>query len=118
VKVGEARTTRRTGHAGFCSHRWLCAVSLSAVALLGLPVLANAQANRNWDSNGTSLGNGGTGNWNTTDPSWSPNSAGVSGPYGAWNNGAIDNAIFGGTAGTVTLGVPITAHNLTFSVIR
>src|SRR3546814_12711386 len=29
---------------------------------------------------------------------------------------ALDNAIFAGTAGTVTLGVPITVHDLTFNV--
>src|SRR3546814_17469812 len=37
-------------------------------------------------------------------------------PYIApWNNTALDNAIFGGTAGSVTLDAPITVHNLTFN---
>ncbi|MBB3237506.1 autotransporter-associated beta strand repeat-containing protein [Phyllobacterium endophyticum] len=41
-----------------------------------------------------------------------PNGDGVSGPYGAWSNGALDNAFFGGAAaGTVNLGVPVTVHN-------
>ena len=35
--------------------------------------------------------------------------------FQTWSNAALDNAVFGGTAGTVTLGVAITAHNLTFN---
>ena len=53
--------------------------------------------------------------WNTTNSTWSPNTDGVSGPYGPWINATLDNAIFGGTAGTVTLGTPITVHNITFN---
>ncbi|WP_363799607.1 autotransporter-associated beta strand repeat-containing protein [Lysobacter firmicutimachus] len=82
-----------------------------ALLLLHAPVQA---ADRYWDFNGTAVGTGGSGTWNLTSPFWSPNGDGVSGPFSAWNNAAIDNAFFGGTAGTVTLGVPITAHNLTF----
>ena len=68
-----------------------------------------------WDANGTSVGSGGTGTWNLTALTWSPNSDGVSGPYRAWNNTALDNTIFAGTAGTVTLGTAISVHNLTFT---
>ncbi|WP_408953732.1 autotransporter-associated beta strand repeat-containing protein [Lysobacter sp. Hz 25] len=82
-------------------------------ALLSLYAPAQA-ANRFWDVNGTAVGRGGTGIWNTTSPFWSPNGDGVSGPYSAWNNAALDDAFFGGTAGAVTLGVPISVHNLTF----
>jgi fibronectin-binding autotransporter adhesin len=82
-------------------------------ALMALYAPARA-ADRYWDVNGTSLGSGGTGTWNTTSAFWSPNNDGVSGPYSAWNNAALDDAFFGGTAGTVTLGGAITAHNLTF----
>ncbi|MGN7919686.1 autotransporter-associated beta strand repeat-containing protein, partial [Lysobacter sp. 22409] len=82
-------------------------------ALLALYAPAWA-ADRYWDFNGTAVGNGGSGTWNLTSPFWSPNSDGVSGPFSAWSNAALDDAFFGGTAGTVTLGVPITAHNLTF----
>ncbi|UIJ44831.1 autotransporter-associated beta strand repeat-containing protein [Sphingomonas cannabina] len=83
-----------------------------------MPSVAQAQdANRNWDANSTTPGNGGTGTWDTSGLNWSPNTDGTSGPYDApWNNLLLDNAIFGGTAGTVTLGVPITAHNLTFNI--
>ncbi|EPJ86104.1 autotransporter-associated beta strand repeat-containing protein [Pseudomonas sp. CFII68] len=71
-------------------------------------------ADRYWDTNGTTLGSGGTGTWSLSGAFWSPNNDGVSGPYSAWNNAALDDAFFGGTAGTVTLGTPITVHNLTF----
>ncbi|WPN36583.1 autotransporter-associated beta strand repeat-containing protein [Pseudomonas sp. P8_139] len=71
-------------------------------------------ADRYWDTNGTALGSGGTGTWNLSSAFWSPNSDGVSGPYSAWNNATLDDAFFGGTAGTITLGTPITVHNLTF----
>src|SRR5918992_5386079 len=74
--------------------------SLFAVTMLALPVAAHAQQNRNWDANGTGLGNGGTGISNTTAATWSPNTDGISGPYTAWINATFDNAIFGGTAGT------------------
>ena len=35
--------------------------------------------------------------------------------FQTWNNAALDNAVFDGTAGTVSLGGAITAHNLTFN---
>ena len=50
---------------------------------------------------------GGTGTWNATGGSqWSG---------GAWSNTGNYNAVFGGTAGTVTLGAPITAVDLKFN---
>src|SRR3546814_7187233 len=77
---------------------------------------AAAGADRYWDGNGTAVGSGGTGTWNLGNLNWSPNVDGVSGPYSTpWSNAALDNAIFAGTAGTVTLGVPITVHDLTRS---
>src|SRR5688572_9933814 len=54
-------------------------------------------ATRYWDVNGTALGFGGTGTWNTTSAFWSPNNDGVSGPFSPWNNAALDDAFFGGT---------------------
>src|SRR3546814_9155193 len=72
---------------------------------------------RFWDGNGTAWGSGGTGTWNLGNLNWRPKGDGVSGPYSTpWSNAALDNAIFAGTAGTVTLGVPITVHDLTFNV--
>lgn len=48
---------------------------------------------------------GGSGNWDTATANWSG---------GVWNNGALDTAVFGGTAGTVSLTQPITAGGLFF----
>lgn len=73
-----------------------------------------------WDPNFSSIGLGGNGAWNTTDQLWSPitpgqpTADGVSGPWFPWNNAALDNAFFAGTAGTVTLASPITVHDITF----
>lgn len=88
---------------------------LSLAAGLALGCATADAADRYWDANGTGVGSGGTGNWSLTAPTWSPSDDGVSGPYSAWSNIALDNAIFGGTAGTVTLGSPITVHDLTFN---
>src|SRR5690606_3546372 len=69
---------------------------------------------RYWDVNTTSVGLGGTGVWDDTSPLWGT-ANGVAGPYVSWDNAALDDAFFQGVAGTVTLGVPITAHDLTFN---
>jgi fibronectin-binding autotransporter adhesin len=88
---------------------------LGATLLLALAASSASGADRYWDPNGTAANSGGTGTWDTSSSFWSPNGDGVSGPYTPWTNAAIDNAIFGGTAGTVTLGTPIVAHNLIFN---
>ena len=49
------------------------------------------------DGNGVS--DGGPGTWNTTTLNWDEGTA----PHVAWNNTSISTAIFGGTAGTVTI---------------
>ena len=105
---------RQVGHV---SRRLLSGSSLAALMLLVAASPAQAQnADRNWDANGTAVGTGGTGTWNLGNLNWSPSGDGVSGPYNLpWTNAALDNAIFGGTAGTVTLAAPITVHNLTFN---
>ena len=56
----------------------------------------------------------GTGTWNTATANWATTSGG---PYDAatWSNSPADAAFFEGTAGTVTLGEPITAAGLTFT---
>ena len=56
---------------------------------------------------------GGTGTWDTTTGNWT--SDGGANDV-AWNNANNDQAIFDGTAGTVTLGTAITANSLTFNV--
>ncbi len=76
-------------------------------ALLSVSVHAQTL---NWDANAIAPVNGGGGIWDTTATRWFNGST-----YQAWNNGALSDAVFGGTAGTVTLGTPITVHNLTFN---
>ena len=76
---------------------------------------ANA-VNRFWDINGGAAGSGGTGTWDTALTNWNAASDGIAGPFVAWNNAGIDTAGFAGTAGTVTLGEPIVANSLVFSV--
>lgn len=113
--VGAGRQGARRHAFGIASSPLLCSASLVAVLAAGIPLSANA-AVRYWDSNGTDVGTGGGGTWNLSNLNWSPSGDGVSGPYvSPWNNSAFDDAIFAGTAGTVTLGAGITAHNLTFS---
>jgi fibronectin-binding autotransporter adhesin len=86
----------------------------AAIALgLAWSVGANA-ADLQWSANGVTPGGGGTGNWNTSAPAlWFNGST-----FQSWNNASLDNAIFGGTAGTatVTINAPVTAHNLTFNI--
>ena len=101
--------------------------SLFAVALVALPSTARAQDDRYWDPTNTGAGRGGDGVWDNTvrppsESSWSPNADGTSGPYTFWDNDAAggDNAIFGDVptgakfTGNITLGTPITVHNMLF----
>jgi fibronectin-binding autotransporter adhesin len=106
---GEAAAPSR--HPGLGWQMRICA----AAVMLALYLPAQA-ADWYWDADATGTSSGGTGTWNTTLNLWSDNPSPTLGPYRAWNNAAIDNAIFGGTAGTVTLGVPIVANRLTFNV--
>lgn len=64
-----------------------------------------------WDgTNTTADADGGTGAWNNTDTNW--DSAATGGTNTAWNNATPDSAIFGGVAGTVTLGEAKTAASI------
>ena len=86
---------------------------LLAAALVALDVpwsLSAFAASLEWVANGTTPGSGGTGTWNTTTSRWFNGSS-----FQVWNNVSIDDAVFDGVAGTVTLGTPITVHNLTFN---
>jgi fibronectin-binding autotransporter adhesin len=109
--------------AGARSRALLCGASLSVVALLGLPTAAQAQQDRWWDPNGSGAGSGGNGDWNTSSASWSASNSEVLGPWSAWDNAAIDNAIFGTTVGTlpapvtVTVAEAITVHDMTFQSV-
>ena len=53
-------------------------------------------------------GNGGSGTWDTTTADWFDGTGNV-----PWTNG--DNALFGGTAGTVSINGAVTAAQVTFS---
>lgn len=80
-------------------------------ALLLLPSFSLAASSLTWDADGTAVGStGGTGNWNTTSAFWN-----LSNVMQAWNNASSNIALFGGTAGTVTLTEAITAGGLTFN---
>lgn len=82
-----------------------CALAAAAVACVSLK-----GADLTWDADGAgSAALGGTGTWNLLDPLWDN-----AGTLQAWTS--ADSAIFGGTAGTVTLDEAVTAQNLTFSV--
>ena len=97
----------RHGHSGGLPMR-ACAVAV----LLALYTPAWA-ADVYWDFNGFNPSTmGGTGTWDLTSQSWDYGAVhnGTTGPYRAWNNAALDDAFFQGTAGTVTLAQPITAH--------
>ena len=92
---------------------------LPLALLLDLAAVPAAAQNFHWDGgtvnggNPAANANGGTGTWNTTITNW--DTAATGGASTAWVNGN-NNAFFGGTGGTVTLGVPVTAQNVTFTV--
>lgn len=91
-------------------------LALSTFAAIG--VSQSPAALIYWDNDATAGGNsaltgaglGGTGAWDTTSSKWwnlaSDN---------AWNNSNLDTAVFWGTAGTVTLGEPITVGGVSFN---
>lgn len=83
--------------------------ALPAIVISSFSV--HAQQDLTWDANGPAAGTGGTGTWNTTSAFWFNGTT-----FQAWNNATFDNAIFAGTAGNVSLGTPISVHNLTFNV--
>ena len=62
--------------------------------------------------NGDGASAGGSGTWNTNLQNWD---LGADYPHVAWYNPNNDTAVFGGTAGTVTLGTDITVGGLTFT---
>ena len=97
-----------------CAGRLLGARVLPLAVLAGLAASPARALDLYWDPNSENTGQGGDGTWNLNDTFWNSDDDGVTGPFRAWDNGAPDNAIFAGTAGTVTLGDPITAGSLTF----
>lgn len=86
-------------------------------AVLLLPVLAGTlgAADYYWDANGSTSGTGGAGTWKTSGDRWRLGSA--SGSLTRWraSSHTADRAVFGGTAGTVSIGSGISTHGLLFS---
>jgi len=86
--------------------------SVIAAFVIGYASVSGATADSlEWSPDGVTPGGGGTGTWNTNTALWFDGIA-----FQNWNNAALDDAVFGGTAGTVTLGKSITAHDLIFDV--
>lgn len=98
---------------------FLLASSVSVLTVLCTGSLARG-ASINWDitpgtiGSGDSTITGGTGAWNLLNGNWSVD-GGVT--DFAWSNviNAFDTAVFGGTAGTVTVSGPIDLGGITFS---
>ena len=76
------------------------------VAMLVIPVGVATATDLYWSGDGA---------WNTADANWGTVTAG---PYttATWSNTTPDSAIFEGTAGTVTLGEPISIGDMTINV--
>jgi fibronectin-binding autotransporter adhesin len=87
----------------------LSVVSLPSCLLLALSP-ANAAIYR-WDPGMTPLSpSGGNGTWDGATDSWSDWAIDV-----IWPNGTSDHAVFGGSVGSVTLGLPVSANRLIFN---
>ena len=89
--------------------RFLFVTALLALCFASVP--GATAGSLDWSADGVTPGGGGTGIWNTSTARWFNGST-----FQNWSNAALDDAVFGGTAGTVTLGTAITAHSLIFNV--
>ncbi|UVE19151.1 autotransporter-associated beta strand repeat-containing protein [Pseudomonas sp. LS44] len=115
VVAASEHARRGTGPAGANPANRLKTVGLLSLLLLeGLAGSSALAATRHWDSNTAAAGLGGSGAWNASNNLWG-GMDGVNGPFASWNNAALDDADFRGTAGTVTLSGALTAHNLIFN---
>lgn len=88
--------------------------SAALVASIVLRFAASAQAGSlTWDGSDTSTpgAQGGNGTWDTSILNWWNGSANIGWPVSGMDN----DAVFGGTAGTVSLGSANTANDLTFN---
>ncbi len=87
------------------------ASALLLTAAFGFQVAEVQAVDLYWDQNGATAGTGGTGNWDLSSSLWRDGSS--TGTLGVWSSG--NNAILGGTAGTVTLNTTgISATGLDF----
>ena len=110
-----ATQPRRLRPLGVSLARYTSALAVASALFAG--TASSQAATYYWDSDATAAGNnattgaglGGTGTWDLTLANWWDLTNDI-----LWPNLA-DTAIFTGTAGTVTLGVPITTGGLTFN---
>src|SRR5438552_12831066 len=88
----------------------------AAVAITALGA-GRAMAQLYWDTNGTTVGLGGSGTWSTAATNWNTDSAGGAGTISAWspNDGTVDAKFGGTTTSAVTLSGAISAHSLEFT---
>ena len=110
--ASRGRKARSHGVRGtFAQHRLVVAL----LAALGPWSAAHAQSIF-WDGNDTTANaDGGNGTWQEGGTNW--DSAASAGANTAWNGTLPNDAVFGGTAGTVTIApAGVTAHNLSFNV--
>ena len=85
----------------------------SFVSAICLSVISAHAASLFWDGNDTTANaDGGVGTWDVTATNWDALATG--GSNSAWTNANNDTAVFAGTAGTVSLGAPITVGGLQF----
>ncbi len=93
------------------------AATLVAFAMMGaVPITSAATETAYWDGNDTDANaNGGDGTWGGATTNW--DDAATGGSDIAWDGDASgdDTAVFGGTAGTVTVSGPIDLNTLSFS---
>lgn len=68
-----------------------------------------------WDISAAAGITGGTGAWNTTNTNWTTDGGATNTSWVNAGAAPFNNAIFGGTTGTVTLGEAISIRNLTFT---
>ena len=87
------------------------AMALFSIAtILSTPLHA---ADVTWDTaTGDSAVTGGAGTWDTTNSNWTTD---VGLTNTSWNNGNNDTALFGATAGIVTLGTNISVSGMEFA---
>ena len=91
-----------------------CILSLFSLFAVVATLPAHAQTTLFWDGDGSGTVDGGTGTWNTTLARWSTTDTGTT--YQVWDNAvSTDDAVFGGTAGTVTLGSNVKVSDLKFN---
>jgi fibronectin-binding autotransporter adhesin len=87
--------------------------ALFSLSALGSGSSAFGQVNFWWDPAGVSPATGGSGTWDATAFDWLTPAINSPLPAVPWVDGNIAN--FSGTAGTVTLGAPVTADQINFN---